>query len=268
MPRADGGHRRTPGSSGALSPWRQACSWPIRTARAFRARDRNGAAGARACQRPFSASTLAPQRHPLPRVSEPRHPTAPHRSRLLCSETWLWPDDRRGPESRPRDGRRRAMNRAPGASANLHPHRCRPGHARPLKASVAARSAAVSSWVRARRGTVPFALGKPQGARPRFVIHHEQVVDFPDGTRRLSLALRAAALRASHQDPPPPIGGGVANGAKQRLFRWCVKRARPEFQGGLQGKANREGMEAEYFKKGKRRRAVCSVLRPIAGCTS
>jgi hypothetical protein len=45
-----------------------------------------------------------------------------------------------------------------------------------------------------------------------------------------ALAFRAAALGAAHQNPPPPVWGGVADGAEQRLFGWRVKRAGPDLR--------------------------------------
>ena len=82
----------------------------------------------------------------------------------------------------------------------------------------------------ARNGP-PFPLGEAQRALARFVVHHEQVVDFPQRARRLALALRAPALGAAHQDASPAIGRGVADGAEQRFVGWRVKRAGAELQG-------------------------------------
>ena len=78
--------------------------------------------------------------------------------------------------------------------------------------------------LREKRPPVP--LGKAKGALARFVVHHEQIVDFPEGARRRVFVFSSPAFGAAHQYPSPPIRRGVADRAEQEACRTSCERDR------------------------------------------
>src|ERR1035438_5215347 len=76
-----------------------------------------------------------------------------------------------------------------------------------------------------------FPLGKTECALACFIVHCEQIVNFPDGARRSSLVAGAPALGASHQYSSPSIGGRVADGAEERFGGGRVKWTWPQLKG-------------------------------------
>jgi hypothetical protein len=75
-----------------------------------------------------------------------------------------------------------------------------------------------------------FRLRETQRAHPRFVVHHQQVINFAQGARCLSLPLGATALGAAHEHTPPTVRSGVADGPKQRLVGCRMKRTGTQLQ--------------------------------------
>ena len=70
-------------------------------------------------------------------------------------------------------------------------------------------------------------LGKPKRAHACFIVHHEQVIDFPKGPRCLSLALCSASFSSAHQHTSPAVGSRVADGPEKVLAEADFEAARP-----------------------------------------
>ncbi len=129
-------------------------------------------------------------------------------------------------------------NRVPAAAAD--PRRCRV--VMTCSAAESSRGNSISGGIfvgplSARNG--PPSCSAKRNAPAGLVVHHQQVVDFANSTRRLALAFGAPPLGASHQHPPPSIRSGIADGAEQRLVGWRVKWTGAELQGRFKRKALR-----------------------------